>query len=202
MLKINLSTRPFYNDRLVVAALALVTALVVALTAYNAQQVSTLSSRRSALSGQIGRDQATADRANKAAETIEQSLKRNALQGLASSASEANVLIAERTFSWTIFFNLIEQTLPLDVHLLMVAPRFDTGDLLVTMTAVAKRPGDTFAFVQALTGTHAFFDVQVINEERSDDGTFLDTLRAKYLQPVVAAPAKSPAAGAGRGGRP
>ena len=47
MLKGNLSSRPFYNERLVSAALVLIAALALALTAFNGSKLYTLSTQRS-----------------------------------------------------------------------------------------------------------------------------------------------------------
>ena len=45
----------------------------------------------------------------------------------ANGAREANRLIDQRTFSWTEFFNHIEETLPPDVMLTSVRPIFNDG---------------------------------------------------------------------------
>jgi hypothetical protein len=125
-------------------------------------------------------------------------VNRAQLQELANSAQEANLLIDERTFSWTIFFNLIEKAIPYDVHLQSVAPTIDKGALVITMTVVAKKQDDFATFMQALVETQSFKDVHPLNEERTDDGMFRVSMRTNYVQPPIAAP---PAAGA-KGGRP
>ena len=51
--RINLSTRPFYNERAVHASLALAAALVLAVSAFNLWQVYVLSGRHAELQGRI-----------------------------------------------------------------------------------------------------------------------------------------------------
>ena len=53
MLRGNLATRPFYNERIVTLLLALIGAVVLALTVTNATRLMQLSSRRSELRAQI-----------------------------------------------------------------------------------------------------------------------------------------------------
>jgi len=47
--RVNLSTRPFYNERIVHVTLALAAALVLAVTAFNLWQVFVLSGRQAQL---------------------------------------------------------------------------------------------------------------------------------------------------------
>ena len=54
MLRGNLATRPFYNERIVTLLLALVAAVVLALTVTNVTRLLQLSARRSELRAQIG----------------------------------------------------------------------------------------------------------------------------------------------------
>src|SRR5687767_887102 len=105
MLKSNLSTRPFYNERRVHMAAALVALLVVAFTAWNVARLVTLSSRRTELRTQISGDEQVAADLRRRAERLEKSVDTAALRAVATSAREANAIIDGRTFSWTAFFN-------------------------------------------------------------------------------------------------
>jgi hypothetical protein len=199
MLKTNLASRPFYNERAVNLLLVALAIVAVALTAFNAQQLELLSRERSTLRAKIASDAAAGDRARRQVATLQQTVDRTALNGLARATREANLLISERTFSWTIFFTLIEKTLPADVRLLAVAPQIENGEMLVTIQVVAKRPDDLSAFVEALVATGAFSDVQPREEDRMDDGMQRVTVRARYLQPNVPVP---PPVIKAKGGRP
>ena len=105
------------------------------------------------------------------------------------STQQANTLIDERTFSWTVFFRLIEKTLPNDVRLVSVSPDIDKNGVLVLMTVISKRPDDLATFVDGLQSTGAFYDVQPRQEDATDDGMRRTSLQARYLPPTVAAPA-------------
>ena len=137
-MRINLATRPFYNERVITALLVVVALVAVGLTVFNVTELISLSSRRTALQAQIARDEAATKAADASAQSVQRTVDRAALGALAFETGEANALISERTFSWTTFLGLIEKTLPQDVHLLSVAPRVDDGQMWITMLVLAK----------------------------------------------------------------
>jgi len=98
MLKGNLSSRPFYNERLVSAALVLIAALVLALTVFNGFKLYALSKQRAELKGRIGRDTAQAQQIEPRCVALQRSVDRATLVQLAGSTQEANTLIDQRTF--------------------------------------------------------------------------------------------------------
>ena len=198
MLKSNLSTRPFYNDRLV--SLAILAGLVagLALTAFNVTQILSLTEERSVYTQQIGRDRAEAARIRTAADAVQGSVDQQQLRMLVGSTREANGLIDQRTFSWTGFFETVEQTLPLDARLIAVAPRVERGNILIAVVVVAKSVGDLQAFTEALQNTGEFYDVLVAADQLNDDGTHTATIQTGYLP--ARAMASPSARSAGRGG--
>jgi hypothetical protein len=198
MLKSNLSTRPFYNDRLV--SLAILAGLVagLALTAFNVTQIRSLTEERSVYTQQIDRDRAEAARIRTAADAVQGSVDQQQLRMLAGSTREANGLIDQRTFSWTGFFETVEQTLPLDARLIAVAPRVERGNILIAVVVVAKSVGDLQAFTEALQNTGEFYDVLVAADQLNDDGTHTATIQTGYLP--ARAMASPSARSAGRGG--
>jgi hypothetical protein len=204
MLRGNLASRPFYNERLVSAVLAAVAVLALALSAFNGYKVYKLSKTRSALGARIARDRAQAQQIERGALALQRSVDRQSLAQLAYSTEEANALIDERTFSWTTFFGLIEKTMPMDLRIVGVAPRIERGDIRVTMTVIGRRADDVEAFADALQDTGgAFYDVrpQVI-ERNEDDNTYRADVVGFYLPPNQSRPSRSspkPVRRAGRG---
>jgi hypothetical protein len=202
MLRGNLSSRPFYNDRIVSIVLVGVALVTLALTVFNVSKVVALSRQRTALKTRIARDAGEADRVERAALALQRSVDRKTLSGLAYSTEEANELIDERAFSWTGFFGYIEKTMPMDLRLVGVAPRIEKGNIRVTMTVIGKRPDDVEAFADALQGTGAFYDViPKVVERNEDDNTYRADIVSYYLpgdRPAKAVPAKSTAGGRGR----
>jgi hypothetical protein len=198
MLKGNLATRPFYNDRLATLVIALVAVLVVALTGYNGWKLVTLSGQRSEARARTDRDRAEAARLRASAEAVERSINPRSLGALAGSAREANDLIDQRTFSWTTFFGVIERTLPLDVRLTAVAPHVERGIFKVSMDIVARDLNEVDDFCDALQNTGQFYDVAPVDQRTMDNGSVAATVVASYLSatkpPAAASPAPAPAA--------
>ena len=198
MLKGNLSTRPFYNERLVGLVLAGLALVGLVLAAVNVTELLSLSQRRSELRAQVDRDRAEAGRIRREAEALSRSVNVQELRLLSASTREANQLIDERTFSWTAFFGHVEKTLPLDAYLMGVSPRIEKGLFKVRMLVVSRASTDVDTFIEALEGTGAFYDAlqQVI--QQNDDGTYSTELEASYLPATAKAP-EAPKAATGKG---
>ena len=181
MLKTNLSTRPFYNERRVHLAAALVALVVVAFSVWNVARLVTLSSRRTALSTQIEADERAAADLRARAATLERGVDMVALGTVAAEAREANTIVDRRRFSWTAFFNRLEETLPAGVMLESVAPTVDRGEVTVSMVVVARRAEDVDEFMERLEASGAFGGVSPVNDTVGEDRLHHVALRARYL---------------------
>lgn len=180
MLRANLSTRSFYNERAVHMAVGAVALVVLALTSINVFRMITLSRQNTELSSRINRDNAEADALAKMATDHLRRVDKDELQLVVDSAREANSLIDQRTFSWTAFFNRIEATLPPDVMLSAVRPIVRDGITRVTMTVIARRAEDIDEFMEKLEATGAFEDVVPSQQDRTDEGLFRVALESVY----------------------
>ena len=183
MVRLNLSTRPFYNERLVTFVIAIVGVIALGVAAFSVQQIVSLSSKRTALRARIAADDAATNRANIETAAIQKSINQKALKVLALNASLANRLIDERTFSWTVFFGLIGKTLPDDVRIDSVAPSVEKDGVLVLMTVVSKKTDDLATFIERLQSTGAFYDILPQQEDATEDGSRRTTVAAKYISP-------------------
>src|SRR5262245_11475699 len=101
MLRTNLSTRPFYNERGVKLVLAAAAVVVLVLTAVNLFQIVRLSRAQASLSAQAAANETKARDLRANAATIRQGLDPKQLESVALAAREANTLIGQRLFSWT-----------------------------------------------------------------------------------------------------
>src|SRR5690242_7490002 len=180
MLRSNLSTRPFYNERAVQLVLGLVAVVVVALTAFNAIRIVALSRQNTELSALISRDRGEAERLAGEAHRIRAGINPEELKATATAADAANRLIDQRTFSWTEFFNRIEETLPDDVMLTAVQPSFEQQRSVVQMTVLARRTEDVDEFIEKLEATGAFTEVLPSSEDRTEDGLHRVLLNGVY----------------------
>ena len=189
MLRTNLSTRPFYNERAVDALLGLVGVVLLVLTAFNVYRIVTLSRQNTETSRRASRDRAEAGRLSQEAVRVRRGLDQRELKLIAAAAREANVIIDQRTFSWTEFFNHIEATLPPDVMLSEVRPRITNEGTRVTMVVLGRRAEDVDEFVEKLEATGAFEGVLPRQEDRTDEGLLKVALEGFYT-PAHAEPAE------------
>jgi hypothetical protein len=194
MLRSNLSTRPFYNDRLVSLGILLAVVVTLALMAFNVTQIMALSGERGVYTEQIDRNHAEAARIRGAAAGLQKSIDQAQLKVLFASTREANRLIDQRTFSWTAFFESVEKTLPLDARLVAVEPRVERGQFQIVMVVIAKAVDDLEAFTDALHNTGMFYDIGPRAQQVNEDGTLSARIEGGYLPPSALAPPEEAAA--------
>lgn len=185
MLKGNLSSRPFYNERLVSMVVVGATLLGVLLTLFNIMAVSRLSTERSKQQAEEAQSLSEADRLRQSAAKLDQSLDKGNLSILTEATREANWLIDQRTFSWTEFLGYIEKTLPRDARLIAVAPRVERNVFKIVMLVNAKQQSDLQTFIDALESTSAFKEVLPTDQTRLEDGTLSITLESTYVADVM-----------------
>ena len=181
MLRTNLATRPFYNERAVTTGIAVVVLIVTALSAFNALQVASLNRENNEY---VARAEAADRRAvelRQQAEVVRQSLNKAELTAVQAAAREANLLIDRRAFSWTDLFNKFEETLPADVRIAAVQPQIDEdGRMLVAINVIYRRVEDVNEFADRLVDTGEFRGVASRADEAMEDGTLRSVLQGYY----------------------
>jgi Tfp pilus assembly protein PilN len=180
VLRTNLSTRPFYNDRAVHAAAALLAAIVFAVTAWQVSRVVRLSRYKTELNAAIARDRTEAESRTRDAARIRGGLDQKELARLSSEAKEANALIEQRTFSWTQLFNQLEATLPENVMLTAVRPDFKEGVTQVNMDIEGRGGEEIDSFWERLEKTGAFHDIAWSGLTVTEDGIHHLQMTAVY----------------------
>lgn len=186
MLRTNLSTRPFYNERAIHVVVAIAAVLVAAVTVWNIVRVVTLSRQNTELATRVNADHAEAEQLTRMAAEIRSRIDQNELQQIVASARTANALIDQRTFSWTAFFNHIEANMPPDVMLTSVRPSVMEGLTSVTMTVLARRQEDSDELIEKLEATGAFENVLPVQQDY-DEGLYRVTISAVYVGTEAAA---------------
>jgi Tfp pilus assembly protein PilN len=180
VLRANLSTRPFYNERAVHAVAAVAAILVLAVTIWQVTRVVALSALKTELNAAIARDQDEAQRLSREAADIRRGIDQREITAVAAAAKEANLLIEQRTFSWTQLFNQLEATLPEDVMLTAIDPSFEDGVTHVHMD-IQGRGGDVIdKFWEQLEKTGAFHGIQWSGLTVTEDGMHRLSMTAEY----------------------
>ena len=194
--RINLSTRPFYNERAVNAALAAAAAVVLAVTAFNLWQIFVLSGRSAQLQGRISLAETRTRQLREQATRVRASINSRELDATVAAAREANALIDRRVFSWTEVLNQFETTLPPTVRISSVRPRVERdGTMTVSVVVLARSVEGVDAFIENLEKHGAFSSVLSREEFLNEQGLIQASLEGRYQ------PAGEQAGGAKAGAR-
>jgi hypothetical protein len=182
MLRTDLSTRPFYNERAVQAALAGLALLVGAVIVFNGVQLIRLTASQQALGAHAVESEQEAARLRAQAAAIRAQINTKELETVANAAREANGIIDQRAFSWTELLGQFEQTLPENVRITAVQPRLAMdGTFVVGMTVQARRAEDLDAFIEALEKAGTFRNVTPLEEQTNQDGLLEAVVEGTYV---------------------
>ena len=195
MIRTNLSTRPFYNARLVTGGLTVLALIVVAATAFNLSRAMIYAGTNTELVTQASQDESTARDLIATATKLRETVDPRQIEAASAEAREANALIDRRTLSWTELFNQFEATLPAEARITAVRPTIGRDRTITVVVAVAARSvDDVDQFMQRLDATGVFLDVRSTREQTTEQGQIASTLEMIY-KPVADAP-PAPAGGA------
>ncbi len=195
MIRTNLSTRPFYNERAVHAWFAAIALGVAAATIFNVSRVMRYSRSDTELALQASRDEARAADLRQQAARLRATVDPRQIEFASSEARLANDLIDRRTFSWTELFNRFEATLPDDVRITSVRPKVDrkNGNIL-TISVVGRTIEDVDKFMENIEATGAFSRTLSKEDRVNEEGLLQATVETTYLPTAVKADATGGAA--------
>jgi type IV pilus assembly protein PilN len=182
MIRTNLSTRPFYDQRAVHTWLLVAAILVAAATAFNVSRVLRYSRSDTQLAGEAARDEARAADLRQQAFRLRSTVDPKQIDFASNEARQANELIDRRTFSWTELFNRFETTLPDEVRITAVRPQMDKQrGIVLNIAAIARSNDDMETFMERLRETGVFPSVQPIEEHFDDAGLLETSIEATYV---------------------
>ena len=191
MIRTNLSTRPFYNERAVRLVLLGAGLVVLAATLFNVTRILQLSRQDTQLATQAANDEARARDLIASAAQRRATVDPRSLEQASVEARQANDLIDRRTFSWTELFNRLEAALPANVRLSAVRPVVDEqGRLTVKLTVLGRDVESVDHYLDALEKTGAFHDL-LSRKEREDnkEGLIEANVEGRYAPQAAVVPA-------------
>jgi len=192
VIRTNLSTRPFYNERAVHFWLLVAAVAIVIATALNVS--AGLGYRRgdNELAKQADADEARTAELRQQASKLRGSVDPRQIDVAAAAARQANELIDRRTFSWTDLLNRLETTLPDEAHVVAIRPKVDRANgIVLTLQIVARDVDDVNQFMENLEETGAFKNPRPTTERFNEQGLFESQLEAGYIpESVTPAPAR------------
>ncbi len=183
MIRTNLSTRPFYNERRVQIALLALALLLAGATFFNVARIIQYSRSDTELITQASQDEARAADLLQRAADLRRTVDPRQIEFASTDARQANDLIDRRTFSWTELWNLFEMTLPDDVHIAAFRPKLDPKrGIVLNVNVVARSVDDVNEWMENLEATGAFADLgQTLEEHFNDQGLLEASLETLYV---------------------
>jgi len=189
VIRANLATRPFYNERAVQLWLLLLALIVAAATVFNVVRLIRYTRTDSELRLQASRDEARAADLRAEAARLRGSVDLKEIELASTEARQANALIDRRTFSWTDLLNQFETTFPDNVRIVAVKPAVDDkGGLVLTINVIARSVNDVDELIGNLEATGSFTNLLSVQEHFNADGMLEATLEGHYV-PRPAKPA-------------
>jgi Tfp pilus assembly protein PilN len=185
MLRTNLSTRPFYNERAVRMALGAAAVILLGAVLFNAARLVTLGMSQESLGSRAAESENEATRLRIEAERMLAQINTQDLEIVADAAREANAIIDQRAFSWTALFERFEATLPADVRITAIQPRLEReGDFVVAIGVQARRAEDLDTFVESLETGAGFHNALAIQSQTDIDGMIEAIVEGVYSPPL------------------
>ena len=182
MIRTNLSTRPFYNERAVHLWLLIVALIVAGATVLNVTTGLRYRQGDNASARQADADEARTVELRQQIVKLRSSLDPRQIDTASAAARQANELIDRRTFSWTDLLNRLETTLPDEAHIVAVRPKLDRDNgIVLTLNVVAREVDDVNQFMENLEETGAFKNPRPTTERFNEQGLFESIIEANYL---------------------
>lgn len=202
---LNLSRRPFVNQRPVVRIAALLWALGLILMLLNVWLYWSFYQGQGQTRARLAEIGTAMDREQDRIGELESRLASVDLEAQNEQVEFLNQRIERRTFGWSVLFDTLSEVLPRDVRLTRLRPergtaaarreRLDTTagppQIPLAIDGQAKSPEDLYVFLDALIASPAFRDVNPQREARNEGGTINFALSTIYL-PEQAAALKAP----------
>jgi Tfp pilus assembly protein PilN len=186
MLRTNLATRPFYNERLVHWLLGLAAVAVIAFTAFNLTEYLRVSGRQGGLEAEAVRDETLARQLSAKAAQTRQRIDPKSLERISADAALVNGIIDARTFSWSALFEDVEATLPPNVMLTAITPAVSADGATVSFMVAGKSVEAIDTFIERLEATTHFSRVQVQEEAVVEVGSIEARVTGRYAPPAAA----------------
>jgi Tfp pilus assembly protein PilN len=189
MIKTNLSTRPFYNERAVHFWLLVILLFVALATVFNVTRVLRYSRSDTQLATEAARNETRAADLRQQAARLRATVDPKQIEYASTEARQANDLIDRRTFSWTDLFNRFEATLPDEVRIAAIRSRLDEErGIVLTLNVVSRTSDDIDKFMENLEATSAFAELGSHLDEHVNDQGLLETMIEMLYVPSGAKP--------------
>ncbi len=164
-LEINLSSRPFVNQRKFYLILTLLLALLVLSVMWNFSRYQFIRQHQKIANWKYQEGQQRMSALQKEEESIRIRLRGANTADFLDRIEYVNGLIDQRIFSWTELLNDLEQVMPPNVQIASIRPRILGREISVEIVANARGNQDAIEFVSNLEKSGRFFKVHPVFED-------------------------------------
>jgi Tfp pilus assembly protein PilN len=184
----NFARRPFQDDRPVYVAAVVLFALGAALLVANLRLFTDFRRQVADTRAEIAALEDRQQRADKKAEAAKAAVSAYKLSALAEESRGLARIVAERRFSWTALLARLERTLPGEVGLAHLQPRFEAegAEVWLDVQFYARNRESVVKTIAALGKDPAFEGVELKSETMAEPGSpepFQFSLGARYEPP-------------------
>ena len=167
----NFATRPFQDDRPVLAGAAALLLIGAVLLFANLRLVGDYRRQVADTHEAIDALETRQKRADAKTGAAKTELSSYRLSSLAEESRNLARIVAERRFSWTTLLARLERTLPPEVGVARLQPRFDaSGDAWLDVQLVARNRDAVIPTLKALARDPAFAEVELKTESAAEPG--------------------------------
>lgn len=181
----NFARRPFRDERPVLVAIGVTALLALLFLAANVQLNLRFSRQVEGTRREIAALEKRRDTASRASQDARRAVEGYRLSTLADEAAGLQTIVRERRFSWLGLLSRLERTLPPDVRLSRLLPRFDSSESVAVDLAVLGRNAESVVHtIAALSKDDAFRDVKLQSEASPEKGVpegYTFAIRLRYV---------------------
>ncbi len=182
-ININLSTRPFVNNRKFFLITALLLLILCGISFLSSSLYRSYQGRNAEVKAVLARDQLQIQRLGKEQEQIRSRLQTPDNEEFLDLIDYINLRIKQRTFSWTQLLNDLEQLVPPNLQIASIRPQIVENEVAIEISANGRSSEDYIQFISNLESSGKFLSVTPLSEDVAKTPGLLGkqvTIRVKY----------------------
>lgn len=171
LIKINLSSRPFYNRLFIYSLYVVLISTTVVFSLYNGIYLGEYLIKSNALKKIIDRQKVKLQMADSTITSVFQLIKQMRLKEQDREIGFANSLISQRTFSWSNMLNNFERLLPAQVMMFSISPQMQKGNIKIEIAVASYYYDEILSFINNLEEAPDFSAVYPLREMNEQEET-------------------------------
>ena len=166
-ININLSSRPFVNNRKFFLITASLLILLSCVSYWNIYRYKSVHSNRGQVKRLLTQSQVQIEKLEKEQQEIMARLQKPETGEFLDLVDYINRLIQQRTFSWTRLLNDLETLIPSNLQIISIRPQITGNEIGIEIIASGRSSHDYIEFISNLESSGKFYNVNPIYEDIS-----------------------------------